>query len=109
VNVAAVQSEALATASLARHLLEQVLAKRQVGKGVDNLAFSDLQTHHLPAAAPVKCKAEERERKVLLPVNLAGSPEAECLLRLSRGRASRSAERKRQQRGLHRRGHNKFC
>ena len=107
-NVAAVQSEALATASLARHLLEQVLAKRQAGKGVDNLAFSDLQTHHLPAAAPVKCKAEERERKVL-PVNLAGSPEAECLLRLSRGRASRSAERKRQQRGLHRRGHNKFC
>ena len=67
-SVAAVQSEARATASLARHLLEQVLAKRQAGKGVDNLAFSDLQTHHLPAAS------------VLLPVEYAPA----CRLRLAK-------------------------
>ena len=63
VSVAAAQGEAshLATASLARHLLVQVLAKHQAGKDVDNLAFRDLQPHRQRAQGRTKHEVEGKE------------------------------------------------
>jgi hypothetical protein len=108
VSVAVAQSEdSPATANLARLLLVRVLANPEAEKSVDHLASIDLPPHRLPARAPVKCEAEEREGRVHT-VNLAGSQEAERQLRLSRGRGSRSAERKKGRR-LHRQDHNKSC
>jgi hypothetical protein len=109
VSVAAEQSEDNhpATANLARHLVVQVLARREAEKSVGNLAPINLQPRRLPVQVRAKREADEREGKAPM-VNLPGSQKAERQLRLSKGRGNRSAERKRA-RGLHRRGHNNSC
>jgi hypothetical protein len=107
VSVAAAQSEHnRATANLARHLVVQVPARRESEKSVGSLAPINLKPRRLSVQVqlPAKHAVDEREGKALM-VNLAGSQEAGSHPRLSRGRANRSAERKRA-RGLRRQGHN---
>ena len=96
-----------ATLNLARHLLVQGLAKGEGEKSEANRESIDLQARRLPGQVRAMREAEEREGKASL-VNLPGSPEAEHQLPLSKVRGNQSAERKRA-RGLHRRGHNKYC
>jgi hypothetical protein len=104
VSVAAEQSEDnhQATANLVRHLVVQVLARREAEKSVGNPI--NLQPRRLPVRVRAKREADERKRKAPL-VNLPVSQKAERQVRPSKGRGNRSAERKKA-RGLHRRGHN---
>jgi hypothetical protein len=94
-----------ATASLPRLLRVRVLGKREAAKSVDNLESIDLRPHRQRGQVPAKPEVEEREDKLL---NLAGSQEVGRQLRLSRGRGSRSGQRKKEKR-LHHRDHNKSC
>jgi hypothetical protein len=103
VSVAAAQSkDNRATVNLARHLVVQVLARREAEKSVGNLP--NLQPRRLPVRVRTKREAAERKGRGPL-VNLPASQKAERQLPLSNGRGNRSAERKRA-RGLHRRGPN---
>jgi hypothetical protein len=102
VSVAPEQSEDNhpATANLAHHLVVQVLSRREAEKSLGNLP--NLQPSRRPVPVRAKREADEREGKGPM-VNLPASQKAERQLQLSKGRGSRSAERKRA-RGLHRRG-----
>jgi hypothetical protein len=106
VSVAAELSEAnRATANLAGHLAVQGPARREALKSAeDNLAPINLQVRHLPVQVPVRCKAEERKRKVPT-VHLPASQEADRQLRLSKGRGNPQRKRERE---LQRRGRNNF-
>jgi hypothetical protein len=75
VSVAAEQSEDNhpATASLARHLVVQVLARREAEKSVGNLP--NLQPRRLPVRVRAKREADHREGKAPL-VNLPASQKA---------------------------------
>jgi hypothetical protein len=107
-NVAAENNEDnLDSVSLARRQPEAGLAKREAQESRDDPGSVNLQPRRLLARGLAKREVNEREAKAPL-VNLAVSQEAERQLRLSRGRRSRSAERKRE-RGLHCQGHNKSC
>jgi hypothetical protein len=92
------------TASLARLLRVRVLEKHEAEKSVDNLESIGLRPHRQPRQVPAKPAVEEREDKLL---NLAGSQEVGSHLRLSRGRGSRSGERKKAKRLRHRDHNNK--
>jgi hypothetical protein len=84
-----------------------VPVKREVQKSEANPESTDLRPRHLPVQVRAKREVDEKEGQALMVSHLAGSQEAErLLLRLSRGRGNRSAERKRA-RGLRRQGHNK--
>ena len=102
-NVAAERSEG----NLARHLWVRVPVNREAEKREANRESTDLQPRRLPVLLRAKREAEESEGKAPM-VNLVGNQEAARPLRLSRGRGSRSAERKRE-RGLHRQAHNNSC
>jgi hypothetical protein len=106
VSVAAAHSkDSPATANLARLLLVRVLANREAEKSADNLASIGHRPHRQRVEVPATPEVEEREGKA---PKLAGSQEVGRRLRLSRGRGSRSAERKKERR-LHRRDHNNYC
>lgn len=108
-NVAVVQSEdSQGTASLKRHLpVVRAPVKREAARSVDNLESISLQLHRLPVLARVRCEVEEREGRVPM-VNLAGSREAEHLLRLNRGRKNRKVERKKEK-GLQRQNRSRLA
>ena len=107
-SVAAVQSEARATASLAGHLVvPQAPAKREVEKSVGNLAPKNLQPRPLPVSVRDRRERETHEREEKAPmVNLPGNQEADRQLPLSKGRGN---PQRRRERGLHRPGHNNSC
>jgi hypothetical protein len=86
VRVAPARSEGnRATANLARHLVLQVLARREAEKSVGNLARLNLQPHRLAVQVRAKREADEREGKAHM-VNLPGNQEAERRLGLSKVR-----------------------
>jgi hypothetical protein len=96
-----------ATLNLARRLRVRVPVNREAEKNADNLESIDLRPHHLRVQVRAKREVEEREGKVPM-VNLAASQKAERLLRLSTGKGSRSAERKRARGPRRHEDHNNF-
>jgi hypothetical protein len=99
-SVAAEQSDHPAPANLARHLVVQVLARREAEKSVGNLA--NLQPGRRPVPVLAKREADQGEGKGPM-VNLLASQKAERQLRLSKGRGN---PQRKKARGLHRRGPN---